>query len=123
MMLFLRLQAEEFAFKKWGGEEALDDEFDRREYAQRSQHAFPKVSVRADSLAFRNRKEKSQKKAKKFQKGLQECVAARHASPPLSKAPLTHSKPNYHPPVPPSLCSFQLARPDQAQPVPEATRR
>jgi DNA-repair protein complementing XP-A cells len=84
MMLFLRLQAEEFAFKKWGGEEALDDEFDRREYVRGSQHASPRVPVRADSLALRNRKEKSQKKAKKFQKGLQECVAATHISPPLS---------------------------------------
>ncbi|CAG8434495.1 15528_t:CDS:2 [Funneliformis mosseae] len=31
MMLFLREQVEEFAFKKWGGEEGLDQEYERRE--------------------------------------------------------------------------------------------
>ncbi len=31
MMLFLRYQVEEFAWKKWGSVEALDTEFDRRE--------------------------------------------------------------------------------------------
>ena len=31
MMLYLRVQAEEFAYKKWGSEQGLDDEFDRRE--------------------------------------------------------------------------------------------
>ncbi|ORX97931.1 DNA repair protein [Basidiobolus meristosporus CBS 931.73] len=31
MMLFVREQVEEFAFKKWGGEEALDAEFERRQ--------------------------------------------------------------------------------------------
>jgi DNA-repair protein complementing XP-A cells len=31
MMLYLRMQAEEFAYKKWGSEQGLDDEFDRRE--------------------------------------------------------------------------------------------
>ncbi|GBC04078.1 hypothetical protein RclHR1_00550023 [Rhizophagus clarus] len=30
MMLFLREQVEEFAFKKWGGEEGLDKEYERR---------------------------------------------------------------------------------------------
>ncbi|KAK9489962.1 XPA protein C-terminus-domain-containing protein [Lipomyces doorenjongii] len=30
MMLYLRYQVEEFAFKKWGGEEGLDNEFERR---------------------------------------------------------------------------------------------
>ncbi|KAF9079955.1 hypothetical protein BGX23_002910 [Mortierella sp. AD031] len=31
MMLYLRSQVEEFAFKKWGGPEGLDKEFERRE--------------------------------------------------------------------------------------------
>ena len=31
MMLFLRCQVEEFAWKKWGSPEALDVEFERRE--------------------------------------------------------------------------------------------
>jgi DNA-repair protein complementing XP-A cells len=31
MQLFLRLQVEEFAWKKWGGSEKLDDEWQRRE--------------------------------------------------------------------------------------------
>lgn len=30
MMLYLREQVEEFAFKKWGGEEGLDEEYERR---------------------------------------------------------------------------------------------
>jgi DNA-repair protein complementing XP-A cells len=30
MMLYLRYQVEEFAMKKWGSEEALDKEFERR---------------------------------------------------------------------------------------------
>jgi DNA-repair protein complementing XP-A cells len=31
MMLFLRFQVEEFAWKKWGSPEALDTEYERRE--------------------------------------------------------------------------------------------
>jgi len=31
MMLFVREQVEEFAFKKWGGEEGLDEEYEKRE--------------------------------------------------------------------------------------------
>ncbi|CDK26638.1 unnamed protein product [Kuraishia capsulata CBS 1993] len=31
MLLFMRYQVEEFAFKKWGGEEGLDAEWERRE--------------------------------------------------------------------------------------------
>ncbi|KAK9456642.1 XPA protein C-terminus-domain-containing protein [Dipodascopsis uninucleata] len=30
MMLYMRYQVEEFAFKKWGGESGLDDEYERR---------------------------------------------------------------------------------------------
>jgi len=35
MMLFVRYQVEEYAFKKWGSEQGLDDEFDRRETEKR----------------------------------------------------------------------------------------
>lgn len=48
MMLFLRYQVEEFAWKKWGSPEELDKEFFRRE------------------------EEKRRKKGKKFEKGLRE---------------------------------------------------
>jgi DNA-repair protein complementing XP-A cells len=48
MMLFLRYQVEEFAWKKWGSPEALDTEWQRR----------------VD--------EKKQKKNKKFEEGLKE---------------------------------------------------
>jgi DNA-repair protein complementing XP-A cells len=48
MMLFLRCQVEEFAWKKWGSSEALDAEFERRQ------------------------KEKKKKKSKKFEEGLKE---------------------------------------------------
>jgi DNA-repair protein complementing XP-A cells len=48
MMLFLRYQVEEFAWKKWGSPEELDKEFYRRE------------------------EEKRKMKSKKFEKGLKE---------------------------------------------------
>ncbi|THH11808.1 hypothetical protein EW145_g406 [Phellinidium pouzarii] len=48
MMLFLRYQVEEFAWKKWGSPEALDAEFERRAA------------------------EKKKKKSKKFEEGLNE---------------------------------------------------
>ena len=48
MMLFLRYQVEEFAWKKWGSPEALDAEFERRTA------------------------EKKKKKNKKFEDGLRE---------------------------------------------------
>ncbi|CCH62114.1 hypothetical protein TBLA_0G01700 [Henningerozyma blattae CBS 6284] len=48
MQLFLRLEIEEFAFKKWGGEEGLDEEWARRE------------------------KMKSDKREKKFEKKIKE---------------------------------------------------
>lgn len=48
MMLFLRYQVEEFAWKKWGSPEALDEEYERRTT------------------------EKKNKKNKKFEQGLKE---------------------------------------------------
>lgn len=48
MMLFLRYQVEEFAWKKWGSPEALDEEYERRAG------------------------EKKKKKNKKFEQGLKE---------------------------------------------------
>ena len=46
MMLFLRMQVETYAFKKWGGADGLDEEYERRE------------------------EEKRERKERKFQKGL-----------------------------------------------------
>lgn len=37
MMLFLRLQVEEFAWKKWGSPEALDAEYERRTAEKKKQ--------------------------------------------------------------------------------------
>ncbi|KAG8957324.1 hypothetical protein FRC03_010263 [Tulasnella sp. 419] len=48
MMLFLRYQVEEFAFKKWGSAEELDKEWEKRV------------------------EEKKKKKTKKFEEGLRE---------------------------------------------------
>ena len=48
MMLFLRCQVEDFAWKKWGSPEALDAEYERRE------------------------KDKKRKKTKKFEQSLNE---------------------------------------------------
>ncbi|KAF8527892.1 XPA protein C-terminus-domain-containing protein [Hysterangium stoloniferum] len=48
MMLYLRMQVEEFAWKKWGSPEALDAEYEKRE------------------------KEKKRKRGKKFEEGLKE---------------------------------------------------
>lgn len=50
MMLFLRIQVETYSFKKWGGADGLDGEYERRE------------------------KEKKERRDKKFQKGLREFV-------------------------------------------------
>ncbi|ANB11163.1 Rad14p [Sugiyamaella lignohabitans] len=35
MMLYLRYQVEEYAFKKWGSPEGLDKEYERREAAKK----------------------------------------------------------------------------------------
>lgn len=48
MMLYLRMQVEEFAWKKWGSPKALDTEYERRE------------------------SEKKRKRGKKFEEGLKE---------------------------------------------------
>ena len=48
MMLFVRCQVEEFAWKKWGSSEALDAEYERRE------------------------EEKKKKRSRKFEEGLRE---------------------------------------------------
>lgn len=39
MMLFVRFQVEEFAFKKWGGAEGLDAEWERRMAEKRSKRS------------------------------------------------------------------------------------
>lgn len=51
MMLYLRFQVEEVAWKKWGGEEGLDAEWDRREEQKRA------------------------RKERKFEEGLKEYVS------------------------------------------------
>lgn len=55
MMLYLRFQVEEVAWKKWGGEEGLDAEWDRREEQKRA------------------------RKERKFEEGLKEYVAPRQS--------------------------------------------
>jgi DNA-repair protein complementing XP-A cells len=35
MMLYLRMQVEEVAWKKWGGPEGLDEEYEKREEIKR----------------------------------------------------------------------------------------
>lgn len=39
MMLYLRCQVEEFAWKKWGSPEALDAEFEKRQAEKRRRNA------------------------------------------------------------------------------------
>jgi len=49
MMLFVRYQVEEYAFKKWGSEQGLDDEFDRRE-AEKRQRKEKKFNAKLKEL-------------------------------------------------------------------------
>lgn len=47
MMLFLRMQVEEVAWKKWGGEKGLDAEWARREdYKKRKREAKFEAGLR-----------------------------------------------------------------------------
>ncbi|KAF9126713.1 hypothetical protein BGW39_006430 [Mortierella sp. 14UC] len=52
MMLYLRFQVEEFAFKKWGGPEGLDKEFERRE---RDKEARKEVKFKKELRDLRNK--------------------------------------------------------------------
>lgn len=57
MMLYLRMQAEEFAFKKWGSEQGLDEEFERRECvpARVALRSHPRALCADPYLALRPR--------------------------------------------------------------------
>lgn len=52
MMLYLRYQVEEFAFKKWGGPEGLDKEFEKRE---REKEARKEVKFKKELRDLRNK--------------------------------------------------------------------
>ncbi|KAG0274388.1 hypothetical protein BGZ95_009849 [Linnemannia exigua] len=52
MMLYLRCQVEEFAFKKWGGPEGLDKEFEKRE---REKEARKEAKFKKELRDLRNK--------------------------------------------------------------------
>ncbi|KAF8958921.1 hypothetical protein BGZ46_001874 [Entomortierella lignicola] len=52
MMLYLRCQVEEFAFKKWGGPEGLDREFERRE---RDKESRKEIKFKKELRDLRNK--------------------------------------------------------------------
>ncbi|KAG0267147.1 hypothetical protein BG011_008438 [Mortierella polycephala] len=52
MMLYMRYQVEEFAFKKWGGPEGLDREFERRE---RDKEARKELKFKKELRDLRNK--------------------------------------------------------------------
>ncbi|KAF8929026.1 XPA protein C-terminus-domain-containing protein [Dissophora ornata] len=52
MMLYLRCQVEEFAFKKWGGPEGLDREFEKRE---RDKEARKEIKFKKELRDLRNK--------------------------------------------------------------------
>ncbi|KAI9025589.1 XPA protein C-terminus-domain-containing protein [Hyaloraphidium curvatum] len=61
MMLYLREQVEEFAWKKWGGEEKLDEEFERRD----SEKKAKKEKAHKDKMAELRRKTRTSTWVKK----------------------------------------------------------
>lgn len=68
MQLFLRCQVEEFAFKKWGSPEGLDDEWARRE-EQRVARRDKKYEARLKEMRRRTRAEEYTRKMKKVDLG------------------------------------------------------
>ncbi|KAF9439226.1 hypothetical protein BGZ76_008593 [Entomortierella beljakovae] len=52
MMLYLRYQVEEFAFKKWGGPEGLDQEFEKRE---RDKESRKEIKFKKELRDLRNK--------------------------------------------------------------------
>ncbi|KAF9402327.1 hypothetical protein BGZ94_004963 [Podila epigama] len=64
MMLYLRCQVEEFAFKKWGGPEGLDAEFERRE---RDKEARKEIKFKKELRDLRNKTRTSVWQDKKAQ--------------------------------------------------------
>ncbi|KAG9322516.1 hypothetical protein KVV02_001258 [Mortierella alpina] len=64
MMLYLRCQVEDFAFKKWGGPEGLDQEFERRE---RDKAARKEIKFKKQLRDLRNKTRTSVWQDKKMQ--------------------------------------------------------
>ncbi|KAG0368527.1 XPA protein C-terminus-domain-containing protein [Gamsiella multidivaricata] len=64
MMLYLRCQVEEFAFKKWGGPEGLDREFERRE---RDKESRKEIKFKKELRNLRNKTRTSIWQDKKMQ--------------------------------------------------------
>ncbi|KAI1311937.1 hypothetical protein EDD11_003256 [Mortierella claussenii] len=64
MMLYLRCQVEEFAFKKWGGPEGLDREFEKRE---RDKEARKEIKFKKELRDLRNKTRTSVWQDKKIQ--------------------------------------------------------
>ncbi|CAG8690499.1 3890_t:CDS:1, partial [Ambispora leptoticha] len=60
MMLFLRMQVEEFAFKKWGGEDGLDQEYQRRQ-SEKQKQKEKKFRSKIASLRKRTRTDEAEK--------------------------------------------------------------
>lgn len=67
MMLFLRYQVEEHAFKKWGGDEGLDNEWVRRE-TQRVKKRDKKFQAKLLDMRKRTRAEEYTRKLRKATK-------------------------------------------------------
>ncbi|KAF9392660.1 hypothetical protein CPB97_011640 [Podila verticillata] len=65
MMLYLRCQVEEFAFKKWGGPEGLDAEFEKRE---RDKETRKEVKFKKELRDLRNKTRTSVWQDKKLAK-------------------------------------------------------
>lgn len=65
MMLYLRFQVEEFAFKKWGGPEGLDAEFEKRE---RDKETRKEVKFKKELRDLRNKTRTSVWQDKKLAK-------------------------------------------------------
>ncbi|KAF8953728.1 hypothetical protein CPC16_008933 [Podila verticillata] len=65
MMLYLRCQVEEFAFKKWGGPEGLDTEFEKRE---RDKETRKEVKFKKELRDLRNKTRTSVWQDKKLAK-------------------------------------------------------
>ncbi|CAO3570073.1 unnamed protein product [Mortierella alpina] len=64
MMLYLRCQVEDFAFKKWGGPDGLDQEFERRE---RDKAARKEIKFKKQLRDLRNKTRTSVWQDKKMQ--------------------------------------------------------
>ncbi|CAG8605216.1 8487_t:CDS:2 [Ambispora gerdemannii] len=60
MMLFLRMQVEAFAFKKWGGEDGLDREYQRRQLEKQKQKE-KKFKTKIANLRKRTRTDEAEK--------------------------------------------------------------